>query len=57
MSINWQFEYNCCTDFSCGFLISENINHIKGGTLEIRDKYDFKVRPFESESDWEKLRD
>lgn len=41
--------------FHLNYYIAGVLNVLKGGTLDIRDKYSFDIPPIESQADWEKL--
>ncbi len=41
--------------FHIHYYIAGVLNVLKGGTLDIRDKYSFDLPPIESQEDWEKL--
>lgn len=41
--------------FHIHYYIGGVLNVLKGGTLDIRDKYSFDMPPIESEEDWQKL--
>ncbi|MBK9336925.1 MAG: DUF1572 domain-containing protein [Lewinellaceae bacterium] len=43
--------------FHIHYYISGILNVLKGGTLDIRDKYSFDMPPIESQQDWENLKD
>ena len=41
--------------YHINYYIAGTNNVLKGGTLDIRDKYSFDLPPIESQEDWEKL--
>ncbi|MCB0581104.1 MAG: DinB family protein [Phaeodactylibacter sp.] len=43
--------------FHVNYYVSGVLNVLKGGSLDIRDKYSFDMPPVESQEDWEKLLD
>lgn len=43
--------------FHVNYYVSGILNVLKGGSLDIRDKYSFDMPPVESQEDWEKLLD
>ncbi len=42
--------------FHVQYYIAGLVNVLKGGSLDIRDKYSFDMPPIQSQEDWEKLR-
>jgi len=43
--------------FHIHYYIAGILNVLKGGTLDIRDKYSFDMPPIESQQDWENLKE
>lgn len=42
--------------FHTNYYIAGQMNVLKGGTLDIRDKFSYELPPIESEEDWQKLK-
>jgi len=43
--------------FHTNYYLAGIMNVLKGGTLDIRDKFSYELPPIESEEDWQKIKD
>lgn len=63
MDLNWQqattkigsLNSIAALAFHIDYYVGGVLNVLKGGTLDIRDKYSFDLPPIESEEDWQQL--